>query len=482
MGDPFTIESMAVLFLNIFLTQAAKKLFDNEILQQLVTTINAEFSLILQMIRKFPDSKALRQILLQMILRKMRSDRLFAETIKASLINYMMFLENKINVAKAAGRLDQEVDSLMMLAEIYLMRGKWVDSLHLYNISLNIFSEKNDCHGQCHALIGIGNAYDKQGHFSEARGTYELALSKIDPVKDSSIKAEILNNIANINVEEKKWDMAISNYGEALNIYRYHGMIHSECETLMNMGVALRENGNLEESLNIFRDALQKSQKIGDIYIENAVRVNLANTNFNLRRYSEAREDYEKSLGILNALGDQQGMAVVLMNLGSICYISKQYTEALKRFDECIKIYCDISDRRDECIALINRGNVYRDMHQWDSSFDDYRKSLNISRMFNDRFNEGQVLRNMGVAHLNLNNLEDAIKVFNDALSIFKDMGDVREEAGLLINRAIAYANNQEKELAKRDLIDATGKSRDADEIELVEYLLNEIERQSGGK
>jgi tetratricopeptide (TPR) repeat protein len=464
----------------------------NEYLMQLMSMLKNKFEYILQMLKKHPDSKLLRKIFAKAIEREMKSDRSFAEAITYSLNKYIFSLEQKVNTARESGKLNEEVSSVMMLAEIYLLRGNWSESLQLYNNALNIFSENNDYYGQCHALIGIGNSYDKQGNFSEAMGTYKLALDVIkqghETIKQkdaASIESEILNNIANINVQERKWTEAVINYKRALYLYNSCKDMHSECETLMNMGVAFREKGDLEESLDLFEDALGKSQRIGDIYIENTIRVNLANTYFCLNQYPKADDEYKRSLLVLEALKDQQTIATVKMNLGSICYVSKQYNESLKWLNDCLEIYRSIADKRGECIALLNRGNVYRDTLKLDNSFNDFYQSLEISRMLRDRFNEGQIMRNLGKTHLiaakdDASNLSKAISAFTDALEIFKNMGNAREEVALLINRAIAYANNQQVELAKGDLIDAKNKSQDNNTTKYIDNLRDDIERQSG--
>ena len=109
-----------------------------------------------------------------------------------------------------------------------------------------------------YALYQIGNAYQKQDSIEQAKKYYNLAIDRIAIGNNLKSEAECLTELANINYLESKFQDAISQYNESLELANHNNYIYSKI--LNHAGLALVYSklndkecglGHLEKSIDL---------------------------------------------------------------------------------------------------------------------------------------------------------------------------------------------------------------------------------------
>lgn len=178
----------------------------------------------------------------------------------------------------------------------------------------------------------IGNLYDDQGKYPEARAELEkaCAIFETPPVADPLSIAGCRSNLGLVMWHEQKFDEARKEFVTAQAIYEallgpdhpLVGNVHN------NLGLVLADEGNNEEALKELRLGLDNHRKtLGEDHPEVAQNhVNLAHVLGALNRLPEALAEYQRGLEIeekssgkesLDAGGTRASMGVIYLRMGA---------------------------------------------------------------------------------------------------------------------------------------------------------------------
>jgi DNA-binding SARP family transcriptional activator/tetratricopeptide (TPR) repeat protein len=187
-------------------------------------------------------------------------------------------------------------------------------------------------------------------------------------------QVSILNKIGYLDFAQgvDDYTAAIAALEEGVALSRRIGAAKLEPALESNLGLTHVYEGNYREAILWLKSAHQHTVKNSDPFREG---VNLNYTGelyMNQGRFAEARQCYEESIEVLQAVGGDHGRTRVLCDLGYLYYLIQGYAAALETMHDVIRLARVRQDRRFEANALVRLGHVYLALEQLDKAREVY--------------------------------------------------------------------------------------------------------------
>ncbi|KAA3600854.1 MAG: tetratricopeptide repeat protein [Calditrichaeota bacterium] len=212
-----------------------------------------------------------------------------------------------------------------------------------------------------------------------------------------------------------------------------------EIDTLIQKGETLKLIGEWKEPENLFKRALELSQKIED-------KRRIAKSNhslgwlFDLQGDSnKAVEFYEKSLKISEELGNKRQISKTVRNMGIVYEVKGDYVKAMEFYEKDIKFCEKNGDKRGVSKTVGNMGNVYLHKGDYDKAMECYEKLLRFSEGVGDKSEISRAVGNMGNVYLHKGDYDKAMECFEKLLNICEEIGDKRRISIAVGNMGLVY-------------------------------------------
>ncbi|WP_083617834.1 tetratricopeptide repeat protein, partial [Planktothrix serta] len=150
----------------------------------------------------------------------------------------------------------------------------------------------------------------------------------------------------------------------------------------------------------------------------------LGNASYLLGQYSQAIKYHEKSLEIVQEIGDRRGIAASLGNLGNAYDSLGQYQRAIDFHQQSLEIEQEIGNRRGVAASLGSLGNAYQSLGQYQRAIDFHQQSLEIKQEIGNRSGVATSLNNLGNAYNSLGQYQQAIDFCQQSLEIAQEIGN----------------------------------------------------------
>jgi len=253
------------------------------------------------------------------------------------------------------------------------------------------------------------------------------------------------------NLEESK-----TNFSEAADLAQYSPLAELKTRSLSAIrilslyqaGKAFRIEGNYQQSIGTFSEAIALSKKIQCPEMELKCMRLLSLTYWELNNFDKFYQLNMEALNIAELLNHDREKGRCLNNLGA--YYSKQdnYGSALSSYEKALNIAIERNYTEDVAISFLNLGGTWSDLGNYERSLEYLKKALNLDIGLRDKSNVAKDLNNIGIAIRlkGLNNdrredLKDAEKAFRQSLEIAEEVGDRSLETQVLNNIGSIYAD-----------------------------------------
>jgi CHAT domain-containing protein/uncharacterized glyoxalase superfamily protein PhnB len=246
---------------------------------------------------------------------------------------------------------------------------------------------------------------------------------------------------------------ALQSWEQALTIYLEIGYRQGEANSLGNLGHAYKSLGQYDKAIEFYQQCLEISREIGYRQGEAHSLSSLGIAYGSLGQFHRAIEFQKQSLEISREIGYRQGEAISLGTLGIAYRSLRQFDRVIELLKQQLEISREIGDRQKEAHSLRSLGNTYDSLGQYDEAIEFYQRSLKISREIGYRQGEAHSLGSLGIAYLSLGQFHSAIEFSEQSLEISREIGD-REGESIALNNlgGILLKTNQvaESETALR--------------------------------
>lgn len=196
-----------------------------------------------------------------------------------------------------------------------------------------------------------------------------------------------------------------------------------------------------------------------DPYGEAWVLNNLAIAYADLRRFDEAKQNFEKALAIRMEIGDRVGQGWTNTGTGFVGFHQSQFDVAAQHFAHALEIFREIGDRHGEGIALANLGAAQSALHEFDRAVPILDEALDLFQDIEDRYGEGYTLVKLGDTYSELKRPAEALDYFQRALEVRQEVGDRWGEGETLHKKGLLLNDIGQRDQARECLRAADRKS-----------------------
>ncbi|MEG4814163.1 CHAT domain-containing protein [Microcoleus sp. K5-D4] len=248
------------------------------------------------------------------------------------------YYNQSLPLSRAIGDRSQESITLNNIGNLYSVLGEQQKALEYYSQSLPVFRAVGARSQEAATLTNIGNLYSVLGEKQKALEYYSQSLPLSRAVGDRGGEAATLNNIGEVYSELGEKLKALEYYSQSLPLFRAVGHRSGEATTLNNIGLVYSDLGEKQKALEYYSQSLPLSQAIGHRSGEATTLSNIGSVYSALGEKQKALEYYSQSLPLVRAVGDRSGEAVTLYNMAYDKRDQNNLSEALNDIESSLKI------------------------------------------------------------------------------------------------------------------------------------------------
>lgn len=263
---------------------------------------------------------------------------------------------------------------------------------------------------------------------------------QLSEIKQDQAKIPILKDIIETSypdylekVYEKSNDLL--KISEALN------SINNEAFAKFYIGQYYFEKGNFEQAEEIYNDAIEKYNVLGDNIQLQKIYHNLGLTNQYLNHYDEALTAYQNMIEIAETIGDKKQKAIGYQDIGTLYNDLQKYSLAEHYYEKALEIYQDLSIKERVAAIYQNIGVLNYNWGNLNECLNYYKKSLAIYEKLADKQNIAISLSNIGLVYEETKDYSMALNYYLKALIIFEEINFKPTLVYIFYNLGSLYRN-----------------------------------------
>lgn len=215
------------------------------------------------------------------------------------------------------------------------MRQSVTDSARLYLQQALMISVKLGLHSMEAGIhVNLGNVFLEETKYPEAVNEFINASKIYETVAhDPAGLGKALVNIGNIETILGHYDKALEYTERSMRLSRETGNDINVAYCHRLKGRIYRKQVNHEKALSEYREAIAIYKQRSDLRNESETLQNVGNIYYDMHHFSEALKEYDKSLQIARAISNPALMAYGYSGIAFTWYELKKYTKAIAYFD-----------------------------------------------------------------------------------------------------------------------------------------------------
>jgi ATP/maltotriose-dependent transcriptional regulator MalT/DNA-binding SARP family transcriptional activator len=193
--------------------------------------------------------------------------------------------------------------------------------------------------------------------------------------------------------------------------------------TLVRRATAYRFQGRYQESNDDALEALNLAKSDPGLRLQKAEALRTLGINlYYLGRLNDAIDRYTQSLGIYEALGDQQNIAMLLMELGLVFMNTGRYTHALNYYQQSLEYWRRAHNHIRTAMLYNNLAVLYHLMGNYTQAAGFYEDGLTQARRSNNPRTEAYILSGIGDLYADLRAFGAASEAYQQAREIARQI------------------------------------------------------------
>lgn len=223
-------------------------------------------------------------------------------------------------------------------------------------------------------------AYRNLGDNIQAMDYYVKCLEMAELEGDQTEIGHVYGNIANIYIEQEKYESAIDNLQRASEAYKAANYPDGVVSTLFALANIFKNQGKNEAARSFYRKVIEYSLATENLAQEANARINLGQLLLAEKKYKEALPMLQKTYALLQKLGYPQDQVIVLNDLGVACKNLNQTQEAIGFYKQALQI--KEGSQLHDAIHL-NLSGLYADNKQYKMAFQHLSQAYSLKDSLN---------------------------------------------------------------------------------------------------
>lgn len=269
------------------------------------------------------------------------------------------------------------------------------------------------------------------GEDQQAIDLLERLLNEPSTKEDTDLQVELRVRRGQILGRRGRWPEALVCFREARQLAEKTGAAPSIADCRFELGVALREEGLLNDSETELGASLGFFNDNNDVSGMARALNSLGTTYLNMGDFDRAMEAYRKSLDFLAKLGDHFGTADVFNNLGKAFANQLLWQQAEENYRKSLEIKTQAGDTRGRATSLNNLVQVYRILGRDEEALRAAEEAANFSYKLRDYQHAAVAKRNLARLYGSKQNAQASTQAYAEAMELFRKAGNFREVAAL---------------------------------------------------
>jgi predicted ATPase len=253
-----------------------------------------------------------------MALRNIAEVQIECSLFKESLDTLKTALDISRKLSDTKGLAESYRDLLWVAVEL----GDHQAALKYAELGIKEAKKTKDRHLEGKIFIDLGNAYNIRSDVDKALYYYEEALKVLDHNKHLDQLSRVYNNLGDMLMKSKKYDRALENFENSIEIARVSGDHRRKTYGELNLAYCMGLMGKLEEALPMLQKTLKQFEWTEDNYGVAVTILSIATIQRNAGQYAAAEENFKKAL----SLSESKGLEIVS------CFVLLEYGLSLKRW------------------------------------------------------------------------------------------------------------------------------------------------------
>ena len=220
--------------------------------------------------------------------------------------------------------------------------GNYDEALENYQRSADVQKRQPDKLGLATALKGIGNVHRIRGDYGAALESYFESLSISETIK--APLGTTLGSIGLVSALQGDYPRAFEYYDKALKEFETTGNRVEMSRVLSLIGNVYYVQGIYDSALSSYRRALALRQQMDDKPGQGDVLAGIGSTLLRQQNYSEALDSFDQALGLFKSVGNQGKMAEVLTRISEALLYQKEYARALSAAESSVTLATQLGD------------------------------------------------------------------------------------------------------------------------------------------
>ena len=207
------------------------------------------------------------------------------------------------------------------------------------------------------------------------------------------------------------------------------------------LAIIIRNSGDYEDAMRIFRQNLKQSEELGDLYCQAISLRGIGNVYWERKLFDKAMDYYNRSLSIFKSLNDKPNIARLFALIGHIYEEKRNFKNTLLYWKRSKQIYEEIEDENGIETSIIHSGRLYLHSHDYENALEYFLSALEIERKFNRKADIGYAYLEIGSIYNNLGDYDSSLDFLARSIDIIKKFDNKKELQCFLSCIGIVYLN-----------------------------------------
>ncbi|MBD2294206.1 tetratricopeptide repeat protein [Anabaena sphaerica FACHB-251] len=306
------------------------------------------------------------------------------------------------------GEIASKVGSV--LASNWRKKSRFREALYLCKSTLNIVDDY-------HILHQLARSEQELGEIEQAEQHYQQAL-KLCPVTDEKTKAAIINNLANIFVQQGRVNIALNLFSQSLEITKRIRDFNGQAAILHNISNINIANKNFEEAIQNLDEIIQIDESQNNFLGKAKTFNSRANIYYEQDQFEKALEYFQKSFAIFKNQNDIQGQITALHNIVNIYQRQGNHKYARVILSQALQNAKDSGAMYIQAAILNSMAFTYDKQDGFDEKIICFEEAFKIAQYIQDVNAQATTLGNMASINAKQGNTEEAITQFKQLLAL----------------------------------------------------------------
>jgi len=304
-------------------------------------------------------------------------------TYKGNIEQALSFYISGIDFSKTA---IDSAEFFTNIANCYVYKSNYNVAFEYFEKSKQIFLTSNYTYGLVNFLINTGVTYSQQGFKKKAMEQYLEALNLYDDSLDAESRGVLYQNLGTLVAEQGDKKKSLEYFNQALEIYEDSNNTPYICDILINIALVNIDEKKyqiadeiLTKAFNLSSDTKLENKKAYILFIKGQLEILLKN-------FDKAIIYFEESLKLRELLGIEYDIIYSYISMAQVYFETKEYQKS--------KYFAEIALQKSEYLQILElQIEIYKilaDNYAITNDFVNAYKYLSSYKSLNDSLIENQ--------------------------------------------------------------------------------------------